>query len=103
MWSAGEIAAIIAAFGGLRGLEGILAALWKAYSEKGRNRREESDKLSGQLDAQIKRNDALRSKVRVLERHAALLERMLISAECVDPAEIPAWPQVADTGEIRSV
>ena len=84
-----EIAAIIAAFGGLRGVEAIITASWKAFSTKGQNRRSELDRAWSQVDRESQ-------KRRIVERHAAVLDRMLIEAPCVDPADIPSWPSYGD-------
>lgn len=84
-----EIAAIIAAFGGLRGVEAIITASWKAFSTKGQSRRSE-------LTRAWEDTDKADRKRRIAERHAAMLERMLIEAPCVDLADIPSWPSYGD-------
>lgn len=93
MWSAADIATLVAAFGGLRGAEAIIRALWTGLSEKGQRRRSETDRAWRQADKEAR-------KRRIAERHAGLMERMLIAAPCIDTATIPPWPSYGtDTGE----
>lgn len=91
----GEIAALITAlFGGAIGRD-VVVWVVRAISGREARRRSDADKAWAAY-RRVKR------KFHRMEDAYALARRMLHSAECVDPNQIPPWPEFEETGPIKT-
>ena len=87
---AADIASLIAAAGG----GAILLELTKRGLDKLSNR---GAKRRDEVDRAWRRADREAHKRRMLEEYASHLRRILISAACIEAADIPNWPAYSST------
>lgn len=86
-----EITALITALGGGIILRDGAGWVIRKVTGRERQRRDDTEKAWSHYDKEAKQR-------RRVERHAAVLEMMLVRAPCVDHKDIPPWPATGHTG-----